>query len=355
MINKKPRIAVVGTGWWATEFHIPSLKKYESCELVALVDPNKDKRQKAQTMFDISNGYNSVTQMLSELQIDGAIVATTSASHHPVAKELLQNGVNVMVEKPFTLLSSEAYELLKLSQDKKLHLTIGYTFQHTNAAKQLKKFLDNGEIGDLLLVNGLFASMVEAYYRGMPDQYKDIFKWAITGPDPETFSDPKLAGGGQGQTQVSHAIGMILFAINQRATEVVAFMNNYDLKVDLVDAFAFKCGEDIIGNMGSTGNLRDGDKHQQEFRYYGTKGYILHDMRSGELLMRNDKGQEQVVTGSDIGDPYPALAPARHLVDLISEKEKVNFAPALPACWAVEFLEAAYKSAATKEIVKIAN
>ena len=55
MINKKPRIAVVGTGWWATEFHIPSLKKYESCELVALVDPNKDKRQKAQTMFDISN------------------------------------------------------------------------------------------------------------------------------------------------------------------------------------------------------------------------------------------------------------------------------------------------------------
>ena len=51
MINKKPRIAVVGTGWWATEFHIPSLKKYESCELVALVDPNKDKRQKAQTML----------------------------------------------------------------------------------------------------------------------------------------------------------------------------------------------------------------------------------------------------------------------------------------------------------------
>ena len=148
---------------------------------------------------------------------------------------------------------------------------------------------------------------------------------------------------------------MILFAINQRATEVVAFMNNYDLKVDLVDAFAFKCEKDIIGNMGSTGNLRDGDKHQQEFRYYGTKGYILHDMRSGELLMRNNKGQEQVITGSDIGDSYPALAPARHLVDLISEKEKVNFAPALPACWAVEFLEAAYKSAVTKEIVKIAN
>jgi len=81
----------------------------------------------------------------------------------------------------------------------------------------------------------------------------------------------------------------------------------------------------------------------------------LHDMRSGELLMRNDKGQEQVVTGSDIGDPYPALAPARHLVDLFSENENVTFAPALSASWAVELLEVAYISAATKEIVKIAN
>ncbi len=354
-MERKPKIAVVGTGWWSTEFHIPSLKQYADCELVALVDPNANKRKQAEEMFEIPAGFDTVTQALAELEIDGAIVATPSALHHPVAKELLENGVHVMVEKPFTILASHAHELVNLAEAKSLHLTVGYTFQHTNAAIALKRALDNEEIGEILLVNGLFASMAEAYYRGVPEQYKGIFKWAITGPDPLTFSDPKLSGGGQGQTQVSHAIGMILHAINQRATQVAAFMEKRDLNVDLIDAMAFTCEGSTIGNMGSTGNLRDGDKHQQEFRYYGTKGYILHDMRDGQLLVRNDKGYQYEISGKDIGNTYPALETSRHLVDLITGKAQTNLAPGLQAAWAVEFLEAAYESVATNSIAKVKN
>lgn len=349
----KPRIAVVGTGWWSTEFHIPSLKKYSDCELVTLVDPNSEKRKKAEELFEIPHGFSSVTEALASMKIDGAIVATPSALHYQVTRELLENGVHVMVEKPFTTKTSDAYELVKLASAKSLNLTIGYTFQHTNAAKALKQALDNEEIGEILLVNGLFASMAEAYYRGVPELYKNIFKWAITGPDPKTFSDPKLAGGGQGQTQVSHAIGMILYAINQRATQVAAFMENRDLKVDLIDAISFKCEANTIGSIGSTGNLRNGDKHQQEFRYYGTKGYILHDMRNGQLLIRNDKGKEYEISGRNCGDTYPAIETSRHLVDLISGKSAVNLAPGLQGAWAVEFLEAAYESALKNTVVKI--
>lgn len=355
MSHKRPKIAVIGTGWWSTEFHIPSLRSYEDCELVALVDPNTEKRKKAESMFEIPTGFASSEELLSVMQIDGAVVATPSALHYPVVKKLLENNVNVMVEKPFTILSSEAYELVKLADTKRLHLTIGYTFHHTNAAKMLKKALDNEEIGDLLLVNGLFASMVEAYYRGRPEEYKKIFNWAITGPDPLTFSDPKLAGGGQGQTQITHAIGMILYAMNQRVTQVAAFMENLDLKVDLIDAISFVCDKKTLGSLGSTGNLREGDNHQQEFRYYGTKGYILHDMRSGRLLVRNSKGQQYEVDNSNIGDAYPAGATSRHLVDLISDKTTLNLAPGLQAAWAVEFIEAAYRSAETKSIVSISN
>jgi hypothetical protein len=351
----KPRIAVVGTGWWSTEFHIPSLKKYADCELVALIDPNIEKRRKAEEMFDISAGFSSVSEALSAMKIDGAIVSTPSTLHYPVAKELLENGVHVMVEKPFTTVASEAHELVKLASSKSLHLTVGYTFQHTNAAMALKRALENEEVGEILLVNGLFASMVEAYYRGVPEEYKGIFKWAITGPDPQTNSNPKLSGGGQGQTQVTHAIGMILYALNQRVTQVAAFMENRDLNVDLLNAIAFTCEQNTLGTIGSTGNLRDGDKHQQEFRYYGTKGYILHDMRNGQLLVRNDKGNEYEISGNDIGDIYPALQTSRHLVDLITGKTQINLAPGLQSAWAVEFIEAAYESSMTKSIVKVRN
>jgi predicted dehydrogenase len=353
VIDGKPKMAVVGTGWWSTEFHIPSLIDYPECELVALVDPNEEKRRKAEELFGIKYGFSSVEEMCAAMKVDGAIVATPSAYHYPIAKYLMSQGVHVMVEKPFTTIASDAFDLVRQAEEFKLQLTIGYTFQHTHAAKTLVKALHNEEIGEVLLVNGLFASMAEAYYRGQPELYKDAFKWAITGPDPETFSDPKIAGGGQGQTQTSHALGLVLYALNQRVTSVAAFMNNTDLSVDLVDAYAFTCTKNTIGNMGSTGNLRVGDQHQQEFRYYGSRGYLLHNMRAGELLLRTSTGREFEITGSDAGDAYPARAPSRHLVDLISGAATENFAPALPGAWAVEFLQAAYKSAASGKIEKV--
>jgi hypothetical protein len=78
-------------------------------------------------------------------------------------------------------------------------------------------------------------------------------------------------------------------------------------------------------------------------------------MREGKLLVRNDKGNEYEISGEDIGDTYPALETSRHLVDLITGKTQINFAPGLQSAWAVEFLEAAYESAATKSIVQVRN
>lgn len=355
MSSARAKIAVVGTGWWATEFHIPSLLNYDDCELVALVDPNTVKRQRAQENFGIQAGFTSVEELCSQMEIDGAIVATPSASHYPVTRHLIECGVNVMVEKPFTTSASDAFALVEQAKQKSVHLTLGYTFQHTIAARALKKIMANEEIGDVLLVNGLFASMAEAYYRGEPEKYKDIFKWVLTGPDPATFSDPALAGGGQAHTQASHAMGLILYALNQQVTSVAAFMNKLDLKVDLVDTFAFTCSGGTIGNLGSTGNLRPGDEHQQEFRYYGTEGYVLHDMRKGELYLRTSKGREFELKGNDVGDPYPAQATARHLVDLITRKVTENYAPALQAAWVVDFLEAAYKSFETQTVVSLVS
>jgi predicted dehydrogenase len=193
-------MAVVGTGWWATEYHIPALLNYADCELVALVDPNVDKRRMVQENFNIPTGFASVEELCAEMQIDGAIVATPSARHYPVAKHLIESGVSVMVEKPFTTSASDAFALVEQAQRKGIQITVGYTFQHTAAARALKQIMLNGEIGEVLLVNGLFASMAEAYYRGEPEKYKDVLNWSLIGPDPQTFSDPTLAGGGQGHT-----------------------------------------------------------------------------------------------------------------------------------------------------------
>ena len=51
--------------------------------------------------------------------------------------------------------------------------------------------------------------MVENFLRSRPEAYRPMFEYPVTGPEPNSYSDPKISGGGQGQTQLSHAMGMV--------------------------------------------------------------------------------------------------------------------------------------------------
>jgi predicted dehydrogenase len=346
----RPRIGVAGTGWWATQFHIPSLLQYEGVELVAIADSDKVRLAAAANLYGITSTYESAESLIKSGTIDGIVVATTSASHYAICRTALEHGIHVMVEKPMVLHATEAWELVELAKSKHLHLTIGYTFQHTKAAKRVREIIQGGGIGELVHISGLFASMVEAFYRGVPEEYASVFNWPITGPSESTYSNSDNSGGGQAQTQITHAMGMVLYATGQSVVDVSAYMNNRDLQVDLADAIAYRLESGVVGTMASTGNLRPGDPQQQEFRYYGTKGFILHDMVAGTLFARYDNGETEEISGSEVGDPYPAFATARHLADLIAGRDS-NRAPSEDAARVVEFLEASYLSAEMHEPV----
>jgi predicted dehydrogenase len=145
---------------------------------------------------------------------------------------------------------------------------------------------------------------------------------------------------------------MILWASGRRVTDVCAFMNNRDLAVDLVDAIAFRLDNGGVGSIGSTGNLRPGDPHQREVRYYGSEGYALQDLMSAAVEIHFAGGPVERISPEEVEDPYPAQATARGLADLIAGVAP-NLAPGEAGARAVEFLEAAYASAACGERVEV--
>ena len=347
---ERPRLAVIGCGWWATQFHIPGLISYPGVNLVGIVDPDSSRLSAAREAFGVP-GFRSLDELRGAVPLDGAIVATTSGTHYAVAREALQAGLHVMVEKPMTLRAREAWELVELADSAGLHLQVGYTHQFTRPAQRLTEVLAGGELGDLIQVSGLYASMVESYYRGKPEEYDSVFHFPITGPGASTYSDPKIAGGGQGMTQVTHLIGMILWSSGRRVTDVCAFMDNRGLAVDLVDAIAFRLDNGAVGNVGSTGNLRPGEPQQEEVRYYASKGYALQDLVSAAVEIHYADGRVESISTEE---PYPAHATARGLADLIAGRAP-NFAPGEFGARAVEFLETAYASAARGERLDVAD
>jgi predicted dehydrogenase len=239
-----------------------------------------------------------------------------------------------------------------MARERSLHLVVGYTYQFTRHARLAREWVRDGRIGDLVFVSGLFASMVEAFYRGDTNEYDQIFHYPLFGPESQTYSDPKLSGGGQAQTQITHAMNMVFWVTGRRATEVHAFMTNRDLTVDLADAISYRLDNGAIGTMGSTGSLRPGQLQQQEIRYYGTTGYILQELVHGKLAYCSNDGSIESVPDLSEADVYPSTSVSAGLVDLI---RGINDNPAdgTTAVATVEFIEAAYRSVALRVPVMI--
>lgn len=348
----RTRIGVVGTGWWATQYHLPGLTTYERAEVTAVADVDPDKLEAAAQRFSVPRAYAEARDLYASGAVDGVVIAVPHVHHYALAKAALEAGLHVLVEKPMVLKAAHAWDLVRIAESKGLHLMVGYTYQFTRAARRVAELLQSGRIGDLLHVSALFASMVESYYRGQPDDYADVFAFPMTGPGASTYSDPSISGGGQAQTQITHAMGMVLWATGRRVTEVSAYMSNRDLEVDLVDAVSYRLDNGAVGTMGSTGSLRPNQPQQQEFRYYGTDGFVLQDLLQGTVVAHfNDGSTEQIEPLSE-DELYPAQATGRGFVDLIAG-DAANLAPARPAAHVVEFLEAAYQSAGAGRPVRI--
>jgi predicted dehydrogenase len=341
---ERVRVGVIGAGWWATQFHLPSLCEYEHADVVALVDPDQGRLDAAARRFEIERTFSDHGSLLDKRLVDAVVVAVPHAYHYEIARDAIDAGMHVLVEKPMVLQSREAADLIARSRAIRCHVVVGYTYQFTRHARRAREIVQSGRIGEIQLVSGLFASSVEAFFRGAPEEYAESIDAAVTGPAARTYSDPSLVGGGQGQTQVTHGMGMVFWVTGRRAVEVTAHMSSCGLAVDLVDAIAYRFDNGAVGTMASTGALKPGQPKQQEFRYYGSEGFLLQELIQGKLAVHYADGAIEEISDMSESETYPAHLPARALIDLVLGRG-ANPAPPEPAAATVAFLEAAYRSA----------
>lgn len=348
-MSSKARVAVVGAGWWGSKAHIPSLATYEHAELAAIVDPDEARVRAAGDRTGVTRLHTDYRDLFTG-DIDGVVVAVPHAYHYEIARTSLDAGLHVLIEKPMVLKALEARDLVQRADANDLHLMVGYTFHFTRHTQLARELVQSGRIGDVMFVSALFASAVEAFYRGRPEEYE--LDDPVAGPLASTYSDPTIAGGGQGQTQITHAIDTVFWITGLHAVEVTGYMANFHLEVDLVDALSYRLSNGGIGTMGATGTIAPGMEMQEEFRYYGTKGVLLHDLAKGKLSFLPNNGEPEIFPDLVGDEIFPDKEPARGFVDTILGTCE-NPAPGRTAAFSVEFLEAAYRSARDARPVRI--
>ena len=357
----KANIGVIGVGWWSSQAHLPALSSNENANFLAISDLDSEKLIKAKEKFGIPNTYTSHTEMFEKEDLDGVVIAVPHKYHYEIALDALNHNLHVMIEKPMVLEVRHGEELLSIAKENKLEIIVGYPWHYNKQVEQVRDWISNNEIGDLMFIDCIFASIVWELYRGNPEAYKETFGFPVM-PESSTYSDPAIAGGGQAQTQITHSAAMLIKMTGLTPKSVFSIMKNFDLEVDLTDALVVNFENDVIGTIASTGSVLNGQEEILEYKIFGEKGHILFDVIKGVASLHNSAGvvenKLEQEAGTKVGSQdfwalsYPEHATSENLVNVILNKDE-NKSPGNIGLEVVKLLDAAYSSSKEGKLIKI--
>jgi predicted dehydrogenase len=345
------RVGVVGCGWWSTATHLPALVADEQATIAALADPDPARLAVAAERFGVTAAYPAIEEMFESVELDAVVIAVTHNAHYPVASSALRHGLHTLLEKPMTLDPAHARELIAIAQAGGCHLLIDYPWHYNGQVLAIRTLLARGTIGPIEHVSCTFGSVARELYAGRPERYRDALGYTVAAPTSGTYSDARVAGGGQAQTQVTHAAALLLWMTGLTVARLAAFVANAELYVDLMDAVVVSFANGALGTLSSTGSVIPGHEEVLEYRIFGRHGHVLLDVNQAIASIHTADGIERL-TPLAPADRYPSWAPVRNLVDLALGGED-NGSPGEIGLAAVEFVDAMYRSAAAREPVTV--
>src|SRR5438309_10776625 len=121
------KIAIVGCGKIA-EQHMLAIRRLADCKIVSLCDRELLMAKQLGERFGISGCFSDLKEMLQSTSPDVVHITTPPQSHYPLARQCLESGAHVYLEKPFTITADQAESLVHLAEDRDLKITVGHNY-----------------------------------------------------------------------------------------------------------------------------------------------------------------------------------------------------------------------------------
>lgn len=163
------RIGVVGCGYWGSK-HVRVLSGIAEVGAVVVIDRDARIRQAIATAFPAVRGFAELDEALPE--IDALVIATPPSSHAAMALAAIEAGKHVMLEKPMTTTVADARKLIAAAEAAGVVLMAGHTFEFNPAVRELRRRLDQGELGHTYYIHS--ARLNLGLYRNDVDVVWDL-------------------------------------------------------------------------------------------------------------------------------------------------------------------------------------
>jgi predicted dehydrogenase len=350
-VQNKIKCGVIGAGWWATFAHIPALLGHPHAELVAIQKRSRAETKKVADDFGIPIVCTTARELLAIDGLQAVVVSSSPNLHYEHARAALSSGKHVLIEKPMTLTVAQAVELVEMAQRHGTQFLISCPWHYTVHASEAQRLVRNGNLGEVRMISMLMTNPISHLLRG--DGTQPTHGTPYMHPRKGTYSDPRVAGGGQIYAQVCHAAAYLTFLTGARPAEVFARFHNDGEALDIYDSLNLQMDDGSIVTIASTGATSLG-RRDFEVRVFGTRGMLFLDLWRGHMEYVPLIGEAHHYPDLPEDAIYPHRAPALNLIDAIYDPRS-NRSPATLGVAAMEVIEAACLSARSNSNVLVSS
>lgn len=145
------RVGVVGYGYWGPNL-VRNLDRLADAQIVAACDTSDTNLAKMSSAYPYVETTHELNELVSRSDIDAVVVATSAPSHHAIARTVIEAGKHCFVEKPLTLTSADAVDVVRLADERGTVLMVGHLMEYHSAINWIRDYLATGDLGDVLYV-----------------------------------------------------------------------------------------------------------------------------------------------------------------------------------------------------------
>jgi scyllo-inositol 2-dehydrogenase (NADP+) len=140
-------VGLIGFGLAGRSFHAPVISAVNGLRLVAILQRTGDSASQA---YPDAKIVRSVEELLAIKSLQLIVIASPNQTHFQLAKQCLEAGRHVVVDKPFTTTVTEALELIRLAKQRERLLTVYHNRRYDADFQALRQVVSDGELGRIV-------------------------------------------------------------------------------------------------------------------------------------------------------------------------------------------------------------
>ncbi|NJR48849.1 MAG: Gfo/Idh/MocA family oxidoreductase [Leptolyngbyaceae cyanobacterium CSU_1_3] len=312
------KFGLIGAGGIAQSYG-RAFERSQIAELVAVADIRPDAARAFAEPLGCQS-FDSFETMADRVELDAVVICTPPVTHREISLYFVERNVHVLCEKPLSIDSQSAIDMLEAASRAGVLLTMASKFRYVQDVIRAKSLVLSGILGEIVLFENAFTSRVDMTNR-----------WN---------SRPEISGGGVLIDNGTHSIDLMRYFLGPLAeVQVIEGKRIQGLSVEDTARIFIKSASGVVGNVDLSWSINK--ELDSYIRIYGSQGTISIGWK--ESKYRQSSSSDWVVFGTGYDKVQAFSSQIDNFSKAICREETLLITPE-DSIASVEVIEAAYTS-----------